>query len=238
MSLIGKIHSYESFGTVDGPGIRFVIFAQGCALRCQYCHNPDTWSLEDPKILISAEALLQEVLKYKVYFQKRGGVTFSGGEPLMQAEFAKEFFKLCKKENIHTALDTSGNFMNEKVKELLEYTDLVLLDIKTINPDLHPILTGVKLENSLRFLDYLQEIKKPTWIKHVVVPTITDKATDLKALSIYLKKYSIVAKVELLPYHSIGAYKYKELNKKYALDGIPDLSKEQLEEANKIFRNA
>ncbi len=237
MSLIGKIHSYESFGTVDGPGIRFVIFAQGCSLRCQYCHNPDTWSLEDPKILISPEALLQEVLKYKVYFQKRGGVTFSGGEPLMQAEFVKEFFKLCKKENIHTALDTSGNFMNEKVKELLEYTDLVLLDIKTINPDLHPILTGVKLENSLRFLDYLQEIKKPTWIKHVVVPTITDKATDLKALSIYLKKYSIVEKVELLPYHSIGAYKYKELNKKYALDGIPDLSKEQLEEANKIFRN-
>jgi pyruvate formate lyase activating enzyme len=237
MSLIGKIHSYESFGTVDGPGIRFVIFAQGCPLRCQYCHNPDTWSLEDPKILITPEALLQEVLKYKAYFQKRGGVTFSGGEPLMQAEFVMEFFKLCKKENIHTALDTSGNFMNEKVKELLKYTDLVLLDIKTIDPNLHIKLTGVKLENSLRFLDYLQEIKKPSWIKHVVVPTITNKEADLKALSFHLKKFSIVEKVELLPYHSIGAYKYKELNKNYALDGIPDLSKEQLEAANIIFRS-
>lgn len=237
MSLIGKIHSYESFGTVDGPGIRFVIFAQGCALRCQYCHNPDTWSLEDPKILISPEALLQEVLKYKVYFQKRGGVTFSGGEPLMQAEFVKEFFKLCKKENIHTALDTSGNLMNEKVKELLEYTDLVLLDIKTINAELHPILTGVKLENSLIFLEYLQEINKPTWIRHVVVPTLTDNETDLIALAHYLKKYSVVEKVELLPYHAIGSFKYQELKKKYPLEGIPELSKARLAQVTEIFKN-
>ena len=237
MSIIGKIHSYESFGTVDGPGIRFVIFAQGCLLRCQYCHNPDTWSVDDPKIRISPEALLQEVLKYKVYFQKRGGVTFSGGEPLLQAEFVRDFFKLCKKENIHTALDTSGNFLNENIKELLEYTDLVLLDIKTINPELHPILTGVKLENSMKFLNYLQEINKPTWIRHVIVPTITDNVSDLRALSMYLKKYSTVEKIELLPYHSIGTFKYQALNMKYPLDGIPELSKERLAQLTEIFHN-
>jgi pyruvate formate lyase activating enzyme len=235
MALTGNIHSYESFGTVDGPGIRFVIFSQGCILRCQYCHNPDTWSTDEGKISITPEALLQEVLKYKVYFQKRGGVTFSGGEPLLQAEFVKEFFKLCKRENIHTALDTSGNFMNDHVKELLEYTDLVLLDLKTINSDLHPKLTGVKLENSLKFLDYLQEIEKSTWIRHVVVPTLTDNESDLKALALYIKDYPVVEKVELLPYHSIGAFKYQALNKKYPLDGIPELSKERLAEVKEIF---
>lgn len=236
MSITGNIHSYESFGTVDGPGIRFVIFAQGCVLRCQYCHNPDTWSLDEPKMIVSPETLLQEVMKYKVYFQKRGGVTFSGGEPLLQAEFVKEFFKLCKNEGIHTALDTSGNFLNEQVKELLDYTDLVLLDIKTINVNLHPILTGVQLENSLRFLDYLQEIQKPSWIRHVVVPTITDNEDDLKALARHIKRYSVVEKVELLPYHAIGTFKYKELKKKYPLDGIPELGKARLAVVNEIFR--
>jgi pyruvate formate lyase activating enzyme len=234
---LGGLHSYETFGTVDGPGIRFVIFAQGCPLRCQYCHNPDTWDTENAKIIVTPEELLHEALKYKTYFQKHGGITISGGEPLFQAEFVTEFFKLCKKENIHTAIDTSGYFLNNQVKEVLGYTDLVLLDLKTINPTLHQTLTGVKADNSFKFLDYLQKTNKPTWIRHVVVPTITDNEKDLDALARYLKNYSVVERVEILPYHTFGQFKYQELNKKYPLEGIPELSKEKLEEAKTIFRN-
>ena len=212
---LGNLHSLETFGTVDGPGIRFVVFAQGCPLRCQYCHNPDTFDTEKAPIKISSKDLLEEVLKYKTYFQKRGGITFSGGEPFFQAEFVRDFFKLCKKENIHTAVDTSGYFLNDTVKEALQYTDLVLLDIKTINKNLHPILTGVKAHNTLKFLNYLQEINKPTWIRHVLVPGIT---------------YN-----ELLPYHSFGAFKYKELNKTYPLENTPELTKEELKKAKDIF---
>jgi len=235
MSITGKIHSLESFGTVDGPGVRFVIFAQGCPLRCLYCHNPDTWSVDEGSIFLTPKELLKEVVRYKKYFEKRGGVTFSGGEPLMQAEFVKEFFKLCKKENIHTALDTSGIYLNDTVKELLQFTDLALLDIKTINKDLHPSLTGIKLDNTLKFLDYLQEISKPTWIRHVIVPTITDNEQDLKALAAYIKNFSVIEKVELLPYHSIGTFKYKEMNLKYDLEHIPDMTREELQAVKKIF---
>ena len=236
MTLTGNIHSYESFGTVDGPGIRFVIFSQGCMLRCQYCHNPDTWTTNETKITVTPQELLQEVLKYKVYFQKRGGVTFSGGEPLLQAPFVKEFFQLCKKEKIHTTLDTSGNFLNPEVKELLDYTDLVLLDIKTMNPDLHLKLTGVKLEHSLKFLDYMQTIGKACWIRQVVVPGLTDQEGDLKALARHLEKYAVVEKVELLPYHSLGAYKYQALQLNYPLEGVPDMGKERMEELRNIFK--
>ena len=235
MSIKGNIHSFESFGTVDGPGVRFVIFSQGCPLRCLYCHNPDTWANDGASIVLTPQELLTEVLKYKSYFQKRGGITFSGGEPLLQAEFVMEFFKLCKKENIHTALDTSGIFLNENVKEALQYTDLVLLDIKTINADLHQSLTGAKIENTLKFLDYLQELNKPTWIRHVVVPTITDNVTDLKALAQYLINLSVIEKVELLPYHSIGTFKYQELKIKYKLEHVPDMTKDQLEAVKSIF---
>jgi len=236
MSLAGNIHSFESFGTVDGPGVRFVIFAQGCPLRCLYCHNPDTWKIGNAPIQISSEALLAEVLKYKSYIQKRGGVTFSGGEPLLQARFVGDFFRLCREENIHTALDTSGYLLNEDVKKMLDYTDLVLLDIKTINAALHQPLTGISHEKPLQFLNYLQEINKPTWIRHVVVPTLTNSAEDLTALAQFLKPYTIIERVELLPYHAIGSFKYEELGEKYPLAGVESLDKKELEKAKEIFR--
>lgn len=235
-NVIGKIHSIESFGTVDGPGVRFVVFTQGCPLRCLYCHNPDTWNANKANILMSAQELFEETLKYKPYFEKRGGVTCSGGEPLLQGEFIKEYFKLCKNENIHTAIDTCGYFLNETVKSALQYTDLVLLDIKTINKELHQHLTGVKRDNSLRFLEYLQEINKSTWIRHVVVPTLTYKETDLEALAEYLKHFSVIEKVELLPYHTAGIVKYEALNIKYPIKDILPLSDTQLEKAKEIFK--
>ncbi len=172
--MIGRIHSFESFGTVDGPGIRFVAFMQGCPLRCLYCHNPDTW---DPKgkcqYELTPQELLDEVLKYKTFI-KNGGVTVSGGEPLIQAEFVAEFFRLCHKEGLHTALDTSGIICDEHAMNVLDNTDLVLLDIKTMDSELYPRLTGVQQKNNLLFLDKLEERGITTWVRHVVVPGFTD----------------------------------------------------------------
>lgn len=231
-----KIHSLESFGTVDGPGIRFVIFMQGCPLRCLYCHNPDTWDTQNPsRYLMSAPELLTEVLKYKNYIAS-GGVTVTGGEPLLQAEFLTEFFRLCKKEGIHTTLDTSGYILNDKVKEALEYVDLVLLDIKTINPDLHKTLAGVKRDNSLKFLDYLGTRQIDTWIRHVIVPNLTDKEEELEKLATYLTPYSVIKKIELLPYHVMGIHKYEQMGMDYKLKGTEPLSTEQLNHAKEIFR--
>ena len=238
MALIGYIHSFESFGTVDGPGVRFIIFAQGCPLRCLYCHNPDTWKIGNAPIQLTPEALVSEVLKYKTYIQKRGGVTFSGGEPLLQARFVGEFFRLCKQEGIHTALDTAGFLLNSEVKQMLNYTDLVLLDIKTINASLHKKLTGIPITKPLQFLDYLQEINKPTWIRHVLVPELTNNQADVTALARYLKIYSVVERVELLPYHAYGSYKYEELGIKYPLEGVDNLPRNDLEKAKKIFEDA
>src|SRR5690554_3467519 len=164
----GRIHSLESFGTVDGPGIRFVIFMQGCPLRCLYCHNPDTWDVNvEPAYMMSAKELLDEVLKYK-RFILNGGVTVTGGEPLLQSVFLKEFFKLCREEGIHTAIDTSGAITSTAAFDMLEYVDLVLLDIKAIDPELHKNLTSARLDKPLAFLNHLQEIGKDTWIRHVV----------------------------------------------------------------------
>jgi len=232
----GRIHSLESFGTVDGPGIRFVVFLQGCPLRCLYCHNPDTWDVHTvSKYEMTATELLKEVLKYKNYIRK-GGVTVTGGEPLLQAVFVKEFFQLCKRENIHTALDTSGYINSPKALEVLAYTDLVLLDIKSIDPGQHTTLTGVKLNNTLKFLDYLQEHKIDTWIRHVIVPGITDNDEQLRKLAEYLTHYSVIKKVELIPYHTMGIHKYEQLNMKYRLKGIEALSSERLENAQHIFQ--
>lgn len=231
----GRIHSLESFGTVDGPGIRFVVFLQGCPLRCLYCHNPDTWGIQTvANYEMSASELLEEVLKYKNYIRK-GGVTATGGEPLMQAAFLKEFFRLCKTEGIHTALDTSGYIYSPKALEVLTYTDLVLLDIKSIYPDQYETLTGVKLNNTLRFLDYLQIHDIDTWIRHVIVPGITDNDEQLRELAEYLTRYSVVRRVELIPYHTMGTYKYEQLGVNYKLKGLEALSPERLEHAQRIF---
>lgn len=231
----GRIHSLESFGTVDGPGIRFVVFMQGCPLRCLYCHNPDTWDTKNPsRYTLTPAELINEVLKYKNYIAK-GGVTVTGGEPLLQAEFLTKFFALCREQGIHTAVDTSGYALNDQVKEMLHYVDLVLLDIKTLQADLHKTLTGIKRDNSLLFLDYLQEQGIDTWIRHVIVPGLTDNDEYLEELASYISKYTVVKKVELLPYHVMGVNKYEQLGLEYKLKEVPALSKERLEVAKEIF---
>lgn len=235
MNLIGRIHSLESFGTVDGPGIRFVVFLQGCPLRCLYCHNPDTWDVtKDTKYQMTPEELLTEVVRYKNFIAK-GGVTVTGGEPLLQPDFLKTFFRLCRSEGIHTALDTSGYICSPKALEVLEYTDLVLLDIKTLNPKLHPVLTGVGQENTLRFLDELEARGISTWIRHVLVPGLTDEDVWLTALAQYISRYKVAQKVELLPYHSMGAYKYEQLGLDYKLKDTVPLSTMKLAHAKAIF---
>lgn len=234
--VLGNIHSYESMGTVDGPGIRFVVFLQGCPLRCKYCHNPDTWNIGEKKIQESAEDTLKKIKRYKNYFGKKGGVTVTGGEPLVQSDYILELFKLCKQEGIHTALDTSGYIFNEKVKEILEYTDLVLLDIKALDKEIYKDLTRVELDNTLKFLNYLQEIKKVVWIRHVVVPNITDDNKLLEETAKFLSKFDNIELVEILPYHTLGVFKYKELGIEYPLEGVEDLSYERKLEVMEIFK--
>lgn len=214
--MTGRIHSIESFGTVDGPGIRFVAFLQGCPLRCPFCHNPDTW---DPKAPVqyewTTEQLLGEVLRYKNYI-RNGGVTCSGGEPLMQAAFVREFFRLCQKEGIHTALDTSGAIQDYTP---LDFTDLVLLDIKPGQKD-------------LTYLDHLESTGKPTWIRHVVLPG----HTDLSSLGRTIDRYRTVEKVELLPYHTMAVHKYRSLGISYPLEGVPALGQEELAQAKQSIQ--
>jgi pyruvate formate lyase activating enzyme len=234
--MIGKIHSLESFGTVDGPGIRFVVFLQGCPMRCLFCHNPDTWLPDAPVAYkMTPEELFVEVKRYKNYIQTRGGVTLSGGEPLVQADFAAEFFEICQKNGVHTALDTSGAIFSDKAKKVLEFTDLVLLDVKTLDDELHVKYTGQTRENNQKFLDYLQETGKKVWLRHVVVPGYTDDDKKLAALAEYVSHYSVIEKVEILPFHTLGKYKYKNLGIKYPLEGVEDLSYERIQNAENFF---
>lgn len=234
--MIGRIHSIESFGTVDGPGIRFIAFLQGCPMRCQYCHNPDTW---DPQrkcqYELTPEELLVEVKRYK-NFIKSGGVTCTGGEPLMQAPFVEAFFRLCREAGFHTALDTSGVVFTDAAKRAVQEADLVMLDVKTTDDDLHPILTGVLRKNNAAFMEYLQEIGKTTWVRHVIVPGVNDDDAHLQQVADYVKQFSVVERVELLPYHIMGTYKYEELGMKYPLEGVAPLSQERLQRAREIFR--
>ena len=233
--MIGRIHSFESFGTVDGPGVRFVTFMQGCPLRCLFWHNPDTW---DPngkcQYEFTPEQLRDEVVKYRSFI-KSGGVTVSGGEPLMQSEFVAEFFRLCHAEGLHTALDTSGAIITDKVLKVLDNTDLVLLDIKTMDAELYPTLTGVKQNNNLAFLDILEERKIKTWVRHVVVPNLTDNDEWLRKLGEHVSHYDCVEKIEILPYHTLGTYKYEKLGEKYKLEGVPALSAQRANEIRSMM---
>lgn len=228
----------ESFGTVDGPGIRFVVFLQGCPLRCLYCHNPDTWDPKQPgKYNLSSEELLNEVLRYKSFIAK-GGVTVTGGEPLLQPEFLLEFFSLCKENGLHTALDTSGAVSSDAVNKVLDTVDLVLLDLKSIDAEQHKRLTGVRIDNTLKCLDYLEAQNKPVWIRHVIVPGWTDDDILLEKTAAFIAPYKCVEKVELLPYHTMGTRKYEQLGMEYRLKGTEPLSRERLENARDIFRKA
>lgn len=235
----GSIHSIETFGSVDGPGVRYVIFLQGCQMRCQFCHNADTWQIKDPDT--EASKVLLKALRYRPYWKDKGGITVSGGEPLLQIDFVLELFQLAKKEGIHTVLDTCGQpfsetkeFM-EKLNALMEVTDLVLLDIKHIDNQQHRLLTGHDNTNILAFAKYLDSISKPVWIRHVLVPQRNDEDTYLKALNQFIQGLSNVERVEVLPYHTLGAYKWEALGMKYPLEGIAPPSKERVDNANRIL---
>lgn len=234
--MIGHIHSIESFGTVDGPGIRFVIFMQGCTLKCKYCHNRDTWKVNSGNE-VSIDELVKEILNYKTYMDNSGGgVTVSGGEPLLQAEFVTELFKRLKKLGIHTALDTAGSIpLSSTIKELLKYTDLVLLDIKHINDQKAIKLTGFSNKNNLDFAKYLNNVNIPVWIRQVLVPGYTDDKFDLQKLKSFIDTLSNVEKIEILPYHNLGAFKWDELGDTYELKNVIPPSQEDIEKAEQIL---
>lgn len=234
--MIGKIHSIETFGTVDGPGIRFVVFMQGCTLKCKYCHNRDTWDVHAGKKM-SIEELVKEILRYKSYMDNSGGgVTVSGGEPLVQAEFVTELFKKLKELGIHTALDTAGSLpISSQIKELLKYTDLVLLDIKQIDDEKAKDLTGFSNKNNLEFAKYLSNIKLPVWIRQVLVPGYTDDKFDLQRLKSFIDSLGNVENIEILPYHNLGKFKWEEIEGKYELENLEAPSNEDVQKAKNIL---
>ena len=237
---VGLVHSLESFGSVDGPGVRFVVFLQGCALRCKYCHNPETWSAEGGTEW-SPEKLFQHVWRYRNYWGKKGGITVSGGEPLLQADFLCEFFQLAKEQHIHTTLDTAGQPFTtaepffSRLTTLLEHTDLVILDLKHIDPEKHRLLTGHSNESILSFARFLDQIHKPMWVRHVLVPGITDDPANLHGIRAFLDTLSNVEKVEILPYHTLGIYKWETLGIPYSLSDIRIPDENNLKRANQIL---
>ena len=233
---MGLVHSFETFTTVDGPGIRFILFLSNCPLRCKYCHNPDTWACKGKEY--SVDEIVNEILKYKNYY-KNGGVTISGGEPLLQIDFVIEIFKKLKKYNMHTAIDTSGITFNEnqieKFDELNKYTDLYLLDIKEIDEKEHIKLTGKSNKNILEFAQYLSKNNKKVWIRHVIVPTINLDEDDLIKTREFINTLNNVERVDVLPYHTLGVHKYKELGLKYPLEGVRTPTSEEIKFAKEIL---
>jgi len=221
----GKIHSVESMGLVDGPGIRTVLFFQGCRLRCKYCHNPDTWDMQSGKEM-DVNEIIKMLKRYQPYYGSTGGVTCSGGEPFLQIEFLTELFKACKKENISTCLDTAG-YGEGNYQELLNYTDLVILDIKHYLPKSYKALTGGNLSVPTIFLDAVKKNGTPLWIRHVVVPNLTDSEDHIKGLGEYIKAIPNVKKIELLPYHTLGVEKYKVMGINYPLEGTLPMDREK-----------
>ncbi len=234
---MGKIHSLETFGTVDGPGVRFVVFFQGCPMRCQYCHNPDTWKIEDGEEM-SADEIIDRFERNRSFHQT-GGITATGGEPMLQFDFLTELFTKAKEKGIHTCLDTSGiMFPKKQIEQLMSVTDLVMLDIKHINDEEHQKLTGQSNSSILAFAKYLDSIGKPVWIRHVVVPGITFEEKELTELGRFLKTLHNVEKLEVLPYHSMGKVKYDNLGMDYVLKDTPQLTKAEAKEAENIIRAA
>lgn len=238
--VLGFVHSTESFGAVDGPGIRFVAFMQGCNMRCQFCHNPDTWKKNVGTEITSSE-LLEKALPFRQFWGEKGGVTLSGGEILLQIEFAIEFFTKCKELGINTCLDTCGQPFTrrqpwfDKFQRLMDVTDILLVDIKHINSDEHRKLTGYRNENILDLCQYLSGIDKPVWIRHVLIPERTDFDNYLTELGAYIKTLKNVKKVEVLPYHTMGVHKYHEMGIKYKLEGIEPPTSERVANAERLL---
>lgn len=234
--LKGHIHSLETFGTVDGPGIRFVLFMQGCLLKCQYCHNPDTWGLNEGKE-VTVEEMLKEVEPYVHYYRTSGGgLTVSGGEPTLQAKFVEQLFTEVKKRwGLHTTLDTNGYNDGEKIIDLLNVTDLVLLDLKHIDDEAHIKLTGKSNERTLKLARWLSDHDRKMWIRHVYVPGIHNKEEDLINLGRFIGTLNGVEKFEILPYHQMGIYKWQELGRPYELEGVPSPDQDEVDRAYKLI---
>ena len=226
--MTGKISSIETLGTLDGPGIRFVVFLYGCSLRCKYCHNPETWHSGAKYDELTPTELVEKIEHYKNYFGKNGGVTFSGGEPLLQPEFLLECLKLCKEKGIHTCLDTAGVGFGD-YNEILKYTDLVILDVKAVDPIEYKAFTGRDISHFNQFLDSVVEHNKKLWIRQVVVPGINNTEEHMLQLKKYVKAIPNIEKVELLPYKTMGITKYQNLNIPYPLENTPELSQKELD---------
>ena len=230
-----KIHSIETFGTVDGPGVRFVCFFQGCHLQCKYCHNRDTWDINGGKY-INVDELFDEIMKYKTFISPNGGFTASGGEPLLQPYFLIALFKKLKAAGIHTAIDTSGMIeITDTIKELLSLTDLVLLDIKHIDPIKCKDLVGSSNEKELAFARYLSDNNIPVWIRQVIVPGFTDNKDDLLKLKAFVNSLNNVKKIEFLPYHNLGEYKWEELGFEYSLKNVRPANDEDIQRVKNFF---
>ena len=236
----GRIHSVESFGSADGPGVRYIVFLKGCNMRCQYCHNPDTWA-KDGGELMTPEEVLKKALRYKTYWKEKGGITVSGGEALLQIDFVTELFRLAKEKGVNTCLDTSGNPFSleepfkSKFDELMKYTDLFMLDIKHMDDAAHRKLTGQTNQNILEMAAYLSDYGKAMWIRHVLVPGITTEEDELHRLRSFLDTLKTVERVEVLPYHTLGVFKWKELGIPYQLEGVDPPTKEQIDRAKEIL---
>ena len=233
----GRIHSVETMGTVDGPGIRYVVFTQGCPMRCVFCHNRDAW---DPKggNETTVDELMEDIKQYLPFYKSSGGgVTATGGEPTMQADFIRDLFSRVKNElGLNTAMDTSGFVEIDKAKGLLEVTDLVLLSIKHIDEIKHKAITGVSSNKVFAFMEYLREINKPLWIRYVVIPGLTDDIEDVKRLAEFLKEFPNIELVDILPYHTMGTYKWEELGLDYSLENVSPPDKESMKEIKEIFK--
>jgi len=236
MSIIkGRVHSIQSLGTVDGPGIRFVVFMQGCNLRCGCCHNPDTWSIDGGE-LYSPEEIVAKAMRYKEYFGELGGITISGGEPLLQADFILEVFKLCHKEGINTCLDTSGSVYNDVAEVLIQYTDRILLDIKYTNATLYNKYVGCDIEKPLFFLNKLNLYNKKVTIRQVIIPSINDKDEDVMALKSLCSNYSCIDNIELLPFRKMCSVKYDNLGIRFPFECYDEPSKELMSHLNEILK--
>ena len=231
----GRIHSFESLGAVDGPGVRFVVFMQGCSLKCKYCQNRDTWNLKGGTTY-SSDEIVEKILRYKNYIMPNGGVTISGGEPLLQAKFLIELFTKLSQYNIHTCIDTSGSVaLTDEIKELINLTDLFLLDIKCINDEKAINLTGVSNKKELEFAKYLSNINKPMWIRQVLIPGYTDDEQDLVKLKEFISTLKSVEKVEILPYHDLGKFKWEQLGEIYPLEKVRTANNDDVKRAKEIL---
>lgn len=234
--MLGKITDIETMGLVDGPGMRLVIFLAGCKLRCLYCHNPETWNEDGYKKLMSSEDVLSLYKKYQNYYGETGGVTFSGGEPLIQKEFLLETIKLLKQNNVHVAIDTAG--VSDGYEEILDLVDLVILDVKAVDPSDYKQITGMEIDHFNKFLKTAQNKNKKLWLRQVIVPGINDDEEHVLKLKDFASKIKNVERIELLPYHTLGVTKYKDLGLSYRLKDVPDMDKEKCKELEKILKKA